>query len=95
MATKITDSIIIDSNQPSQPFTSLNDFEVICKLGKVVVQTEIDSEWYNVGVLYTKYVSVLLIPQGVSVKVNLIEPGRLYRLLPQDGIATAEAWELA
>ena len=93
MATKITNSIVDNSNNPSGDFTVTGNFEIIVKSGRVMLETKVEGSYYKVADVNTRYAQGIILSQGTSTRLNSIEAGRTYRLVPI-GTATAEVWQI-
>lgn len=93
MATKITNSVVTSTTTPSSDFTVTGNFEIIVKLGRVMLETKVDGVYYKVTDVNTRYAQSIILPEGTSTRLNSIEAGRTYRIVPV-GVATAEAWQL-
>lgn len=93
MATKITNSVVTSTTTPSNDFTVTGNFEIIVKVGRVMLETKVDGLYYKVADVNTRYSQGIILSEGTSTRLNSIEAGRTYRIVPI-GTATAEAWQL-
>lgn len=93
MATKIANSVIVNSTTASADFTVTGNFEIIVKSGRVILETKVEGNYYKVCDINTRYAEGIILQAGSSIRLNSIEAGRTYRL-SAIGTATAEAWQL-
>ena len=92
---------ITAETEPSESFVPTGDFEITVDAGQVMVQTQVDGEWYFVsqvgGALpsLVGYGDKVILAPLTSTKMTSIEASRPYRLYPFNGAVTASAWQLA